>query len=142
MVVLWSNRISAFHRVNFTTRIGRGSLREHSPDWPITICGASLYRRAVSAKPLFLRDTIESEPAGRETDSFKRTRPACVFPSFFSIAGEAWIHSFGWFPSVDYGIHRRGQKRLDFGAGVVFLRRVDRSLRETLGGLIFTGKQR
>jgi hypothetical protein len=101
-----------------------------------------LCRRAVSAKPNLLRDPSQSEPAGRETDSFKRTRPACVFPSFFSIAGEAWIHSFGWFPSVDYGIHRRGQKRLDFGAGVVFLRRVDRSLRETLGGLIFTGKQR
>jgi hypothetical protein len=100
-----------------------------------------LSRRAISAKPIFLRDTIESEPAGRETDSFKRTRPACVFPSFSSIAGEAWIHSFGRFPSVDYGIHRRGQKRLDLGAGVVFLRHVDRSLRETLGGLISRGSR-
>src|SRR5271156_3671949 len=101
-----------------------------------------LFRRAVFAKPIFLRDTIESEPAGWETDSFKRTRPACVFPSFSSIAGEAWIHSFGRFPSIDYGIHRRGPKRVDLCAGVVFLRRVNRSLRETRGGLIFTGKQR
>jgi hypothetical protein len=37
-----------------------------------------LARRAISAKPIFLG--VESEPAGRETDSFKRTRPACVFP--------------------------------------------------------------
>jgi hypothetical protein len=97
---------------------------------------------AVSAKPIFLRDTIESERAGRETDSFKRTRPACVFPSFSSIAGEPWIHSFGRFPSVDYGIHRRGQKRLDLGAGVVFLRRVDSFAPRNTGRSDFTGKQR
>jgi hypothetical protein len=47
------------------------------------------------------RGADKSEPVGRETDSFKRTRPACVFPSFSSIAGEAWIHSFGRKSSVD-----------------------------------------
>jgi hypothetical protein len=103
MIILWSNRISAFHRVNFQACHWTGFLTR-TFTWSGRLAGTRvLHRPAVSAKPICLRDLIESEPVGRETDSFKRTRPACVSPLFSSIAAKPWIHSFGWISSIDYG---------------------------------------